>query len=60
MLFIIVFSFLGIFLNSMLVLEGLKKDNFKTACLGMALIVIVVLLTIISFQLTNIMEALSI
>ena len=47
-------SLLGIFFGTALVIGGLKTDNFKVACIGMALIILVVLLTIISFQLVDI------
>lgn len=50
-------SLLGIFLGAALTLGGLKVDNFKVACIGMMLIILVVLLTIVSFQLVDIKAA---
>lgn len=50
-------SLLGIFLSVALTLGGLKADNLKVACIGMILIVLVVLLTIVSFQLISATES---
>ncbi len=50
-------SLLGIFLSVALTFGGLKADNLKVACIGMILIVLVVLLTIVSFQLISATES---